>query len=189
MANPQHLAILQSGVEEWNKGRLGNRGADLHEGDLSGADLNGMDLSGVDFRGTNLNGANLGGANLRGANLQGTNLHGTNLRWAILNGVNLTGAELSEAYLGEAYIGETVFANVDLKDARGVDKFIHEGPSTIDHRTLALSGTLPLVFLRGCGLPDTLIDSCLHCLMRRFSSTLFHQLFDRRPELCRAALR
>jgi hypothetical protein len=30
--------------------------------------------------------------------------------------------------------------------------------STIDHRTLARSGPLPLVFLRGCGLPETLID-------------------------------
>jgi hypothetical protein len=35
---------------------------------------------------------------------------------------------------------------------------VHLGPSTIDHRTLLKSGRLPLAFLRGCGLPDTLID-------------------------------
>jgi TIR domain len=33
------------------------------------------------------------------------------------------------------------------------------GPSILDHRTLAQSGPLPLAFLRGCGLPDPLIDS------------------------------
>jgi hypothetical protein len=32
------------------------------------------------------------------------------------------------------------------------------GPSILDHRTLARSGPLPRVFLRGCGLPDALID-------------------------------
>jgi TIR domain len=31
-------------------------------------------------------------------------------------------------------------------------------PSHLDYRTLLLSGTLPLAFLRGCGLPDALID-------------------------------
>ena len=34
---------------------------------------------------------------------------------------------------------------------------MHLGPSTLDHRTLTRSGKLPLGFLRGCGLPDTLI--------------------------------
>ena len=34
----------------------------------------------------------------------------------------------------------------------------HVGPSTIDHRTLQKSGSLPLAFLRGVGLPDNLID-------------------------------
>jgi hypothetical protein len=34
----------------------------------------------------------------------------------------------------------------------------HGGPSIIDHRTILKSGRLPLSFLRGCGVPDTLID-------------------------------
>jgi hypothetical protein len=32
------------------------------------------------------------------------------------------------------------------------------GPSIIDHRTLQVSGPLPLAFLHGVGLPDKLID-------------------------------
>ncbi len=39
-----------------------------------------------------------------------------------------------------------------------MDTCIHDGPNVIDHRTLARSGTLPQSFLRGCGLPDNLID-------------------------------
>jgi hypothetical protein len=35
---------------------------------------------------------------------------------------------------------------------------MHHGPCTVDHRTLERSGPLPLAFLRGCGLPDSLID-------------------------------
>jgi hypothetical protein len=35
---------------------------------------------------------------------------------------------------------------------------VHDGPSTLDHRTIAKSGRLPLSFLRGCGLPDKHID-------------------------------
>jgi len=35
---------------------------------------------------------------------------------------------------------------------------IHEGPSILDPRALARSGPLPLPFLRGCGLPERLIE-------------------------------
>ena len=42
--------------------------------------------------------------------------------------------------------------------AEGLADCHHSGPSTIDFRTLTLSQNLPISFLRGCGLPDTLID-------------------------------
>ena len=48
--------------------------------------------------------------------------------------------------------------NVDLSTTKGLDTCTHEGPSVLDHRTLQRSGRLPLAFLRGCGLPDRLID-------------------------------
>ena len=71
---------------------------------------------------------------------------------------NLGGANLREAFLSGATLYETVFANVDLSTTKGLDACTHMGPSTIDHRTLQRSGRLPLAFLRGCGLPDRLID-------------------------------
>ena len=53
---------------------------------------------------------------------------------------------------------ETVFGNTNLTAVRGLRDLPPHGPSTLDHRTLASSGPLPLAFLRGCGLPDALID-------------------------------
>ena len=41
---------------------------------------------------------------------------------------------------------------------RGLETCYHDGPSTLDHRTLWFSGPLPLAFLRGCGLPDWEIE-------------------------------
>lgn len=70
-----------------------------------------------------------------------------------------------------------MFSNTNLTSAKGLDSCEHSGPSTIDHRTLATSGTLPLAFLRGGGLPELLIDlaSVLH------GDPLFHQLLDKGP--------
>src|SRR5215471_3522555 len=93
------------------------------------------------------------GANLCGANLCGANLCGANLRVASFIGANLSGTNLSHVSLSE-----TVFSDTDLTAVQDLETCEHSYPSTLDHRTLALSGPLPLVFLRGCGLPDTLID-------------------------------
>jgi hypothetical protein len=67
--------------------------------------------------------------------------------------VHPSGADLSAASLYE-----TIFVNVDLSATRGLDACHHQGPSILDHRTMQRSGRLPLAFLRGCGLPNRLID-------------------------------
>src|ERR1017187_2886113 len=113
-----------------------------------GGDLSYADLREADLRKANLSEANLSGAFLDGADLRGADLDGADLRAADLREADLSGAKLSE----------TAFGNTNLRDAKGLDACVHFGPSTIDHRTLVRSGTLPLVFLRGCGLPDKLIE-------------------------------
>ena len=45
--------------------------------------------------------------------------------------------------LGEAHLAETIFGNTNLTAAQGLDTCHHNGPSTLDHRTLAKSGPLP----------------------------------------------
>ena len=73
MANAEHLAILEEGVERWNAWRLENKDArvDLSKAHLTGADLNGAKLTKADLRGAHLTGAWLIGADLTGAKLTG----------------------------------------------------------------------------------------------------------------------
>jgi uncharacterized protein YjbI with pentapeptide repeats len=130
MANPEHLQILQQGVKAWNQWR------EQHEDiipDLGGADLFAADLTQ----------ASLGGADLRGAFLART---------------NLSVADLTDANLSDVDLLETVFGDTNLTAVRGLETCNHGGPSILDHRTLARSGPLPLAFLRGCGLPEALIE-------------------------------
>jgi Pentapeptide repeats (8 copies) len=136
MANWEHLQVMHQGVEVWNQWRC--KRWDITP-DLSGAHFWGADLIGADLADTNLVRANLAKADLADANLANANLVKTSLI-----GADLIGADLSEAALWE-----TIFSNTDLTDVRRLETCRHEGPSTLDHRTLAKSGPLPLAFLRG----------------------------------------
>jgi hypothetical protein len=140
MANDEHVAILKQGVAAWNQWRRENAEVLPH---LTVADLSGANLSEV---------------NLFGADLSGANLSRANLTWAELAEANLTWADLSGADLTEAHLYETVFADTSLSSVRGLEDCLFYGPSILDHRTLERSGSLPLEFLRGVGLPDRLID-------------------------------
>ena len=143
-------------------------GANLSETTLTGANLTGAFLIGATLVGATLTGATLTGAIFNGADLTGAILAGAILTEAtlvrgILVGANLSGAiltrtDLTRADLSEVSLYETVFGDTNLTAVRGLETCHYDGPSTLDHRTLARSGPLPLVFLRGCGLPDALID-------------------------------
>jgi hypothetical protein len=58
----------------------------------------------------------------------------------------------------DATLGNTIIVDTSLRDCIGLESCVHKGPSSIDIRTLARSGELPLSFSRGCGLPDTFIE-------------------------------
>jgi uncharacterized protein YjbI with pentapeptide repeats len=180
MANPEHFAILKQGVDVWNQWREQNRhlipnlkgiqllGANLINANLMWANLFSANLRGVDLRKANLRSANLRGINLPGANLSGayfigadlsgTNLTDANLSSARLAGANLRGANLSGADLSGAVLGRTVFGGTDMSSTIGLICCEHLQPSVIDHETITRSGNLPRDFLRGCGLPDSLIE-------------------------------
>ncbi len=128
------------------------RRAILRRAVLSSCDLTGADLSMTDLRSTDLRHANLSRADVRGARAANADLSGANLVRADLLGTHLWGARFAGTLLSE-----TVFADTDLSSAAGLDSCVHRGPSIVDHRTLDRSGGLPVVFLRGCGLPETLI--------------------------------
>jgi hypothetical protein len=90
---------------------------------------------------------------------------------------NLSGADLSDADLGEALCGLTTFANLDLSRTNGLDSVKHEAPSTIGIDTLFRSqGKVPEAFLRGCGVPDALIES-LPSIMKSMEPIQFYSCF------------
>lgn len=132
-------------------------------------DLYDTALSGVDLSGADLSNANLTAAELVRANLHGAKLIGANLWWADLRGADLTKAELNVTFFGKckmyganlsgALCYGTTFANVDLSGVFGLENIEHGGRSHVDFHTLYESqGTIPRIFLQGCGLPEEFIE-------------------------------
>jgi len=149
-------------------------GANLVEANLAGANLVKTDLVRANLLRANLSGSVLAGANLGAAILGWTNLSRSTLWMANLGGANLIKADCTEADLRRANLAGSIVAGISLRGARLQETVLtdldlgraehliscrHEGPSSIDHRTLERSGTLPLSFLRGCGLPESYIES------------------------------
>ena len=144
MANQEHVVQLNSSILKWNQRR---------------ADIGGFrpNLIGANLRDANLHGADLHDADLRDAFLCNADLSDANLSDADLTTASMRDAILSSANLAGTILYETVFSNTDLSDAKNLENCRHSGPSTIDHRTIEKSGVLPAKFLRGCGLPETII--------------------------------
>jgi uncharacterized protein YjbI with pentapeptide repeats len=179
MADEGQLRLLKTGVPVWNDWRIRNahirpdlRAADLRGRNLGGANLGDVNLSWADLSGANLREADLSYANLNeahliradltalliGTNLSDAYLDGADLREADLLGTHLIGTHLDGAELESVCFSGTNFLNVDLSRCKNLHLANHRGPSSVDFGTLQLSGPLPLVFLRGVGLPDNLIN-------------------------------
>jgi hypothetical protein len=165
MANPEHLTILEQGVEKWNQWRkeTPDTTPELTWADLSRARLNKINLSNTDLTSADmfaavLSEADLSGAKLSGTNLSWANLSNVNFSGAMLNAAKLNGANLNEADFSHAEVGYTTFGENDLRVVKGLDKIRHIGPSTIGIDTLFKSGgRIPEFFLRSCGVPEQFI--------------------------------
>jgi uncharacterized protein YjbI with pentapeptide repeats len=108
----------------------------------------------VNLSGANLSNAYLGNAYLGGVNLSGANLSGANLSNAHLSGVNLSGADLSNAVFST-----TGLYNIDFRDAKGLAKIQHLGPSVLHLPSIQLpQDDSALRFLRGVGLTNEYIE-------------------------------
>ena len=95
----EHVDIINSGVENWNKWRKENKTTkpEFAFVSLQGAHIEGADLRLAHLEGIHLAVANLVGANLDGAHLEGANLVGANLRGANFSETDLEGVDLSKA--------------------------------------------------------------------------------------------
>ena len=141
---------------------------------LCGAFLNHSDLSEAGLAGTDLRGADLSEADLENtdftdADLSNTLLHRTIFYRTWLNQSQLCGAKLTAARLTDVSLTGTDFDqvisaynqwnNLDLSEALHLETVTHAGPSSLGIDTLVRSqGTIPDLFLRGCGVPKHVIS-------------------------------
>jgi hypothetical protein len=133
---------------------------DLSDANLREADFYAARLTRANFSGANLSRAKFAGGNLVAADLSRARLDGATLSFAELRGANFNDADLGAADFSGAKCGFTIFASVDLSDAEGLDSVRHEFPSTVGIDTLFRSrGRIPGAFLRGCGVPEYLIEN------------------------------
>jgi len=154
MANPEHLDILDAGVEAWNRWR--HEQPDVVP-NLEKANLAGCELTAVDLHKARLWQADLEGAELTRADLRRAELTGASLEQVVLADADLTGA----------MAGRTVIGNVDLSHVIGLETVEHRSPSSIDFNALELTtiglGRAPdrqghiETFYRGAGVPEHLI--------------------------------
>lgn len=149
-------------------------GWDLSNCDLQKAEFGHADLKHSLLRSSRLSDAGFHEAVLRDVDLAGADLTRAKLTRAILDRTDLSGAKLVGATLWGTYFSATMlnkanlskcviayarFDNVDLSLAMGLEDVIFQGPCSIGFDTIDRShGTIPLTFLRGCGLPNRLIE-------------------------------
>lgn len=169
--NPQvEINLLQANLREVDLRRINLTKANLTGVDLFEAQLNRSSLSGADLIGAHLTSANLTDADLTSANLMSSNLARANLTRTILTdarlelssllGTVLIRMSLERTNWLNTRIGSTVFVDIDLSKSINLEKIKHAGPSSLSENTLANFNGKPLeTFLRGCGLPDWIIES------------------------------
>jgi hypothetical protein len=169
MPNDEHLKVLEQGVSVWNRWRADNISLSP---DLSKVTLNRLSLNQIDFSGVNLTGASIIETKLSYANFKDADLTESTLIETTLVGADLRGVNFSYAQLAVV-----TFGNNDLSTTKGLDTVLHRGISTIDVVTIYRSGNnIPVGFLRGCGVPDALINN-LTVLIEAEKPKQFHSCF------------
>lgn len=115
MANPEHLRILEQGVDTWNKWRDGNQHV---YPDLSRANLVGYDLVEINFSKTDLNSAQLDGANLTNTDFSDAFLSHTVFREANLNGAYMLNARMPQIHSERANYTNATLMGASLRGAK-----------------------------------------------------------------------
>jgi hypothetical protein len=161
----QHVRLFSAHLDGANLEKADLRFADLRSTSMSNANLRGANLSSAMMTHSDLEHANLCDAELLLTNLSDAELPGANLTNAGLIQTNLDRADLRRADFMAARLNGAILTRANLTDAVGLDSCLHIGPVAIDFYTYAISGGLPLRFMRGCGLPETVIEYLPSLLM------------------------
>jgi uncharacterized protein YjbI with pentapeptide repeats len=133
-------------------------GADCRSADFTEADLSSSNCKGATFRGAKLLRADLSAADFFTVNVGGADLTNAILHHTTIGLVDFSGATLDGTQFHDAITVGTIWGDVDLSVAVGLDEIAHAGPSIVGLPTIFRSGgKIPESFLRGCGVPDSFI--------------------------------
>lgn len=182
-ADMRHALLRDARIADANLTGARLEGANLLDAQLSDTNLFGAGLRGahllrarlldVNLQGANLNDARLDDASLEDVDLRGaklrnvafirssmrhTDLRGADLRSADLMSSIFQGVLLDDADFHSALLGATVFAATGIGKARNLQNCRHLYASQLDFESLTRFPSPPEIFLRGCGLPDKLIE-------------------------------
>ncbi|HXH90166.1 MAG TPA: TIR domain-containing protein [Thermoanaerobaculia bacterium] len=169
MANPKHVAKLKEGADAWNEWRMMKDEAP----DLSGVELDGDSLDGYD-----LHFADFSNAELEGVSFQGALCNDSWFKKATINRAMFYQAELKRSNFEDSLIGFTVFhscslvesnftaarlirnvfADVSLRDVRGLDATRAPRNNSLGIDTFFRSRGLPESFLRSSNVPEAFIQ-------------------------------
>jgi uncharacterized protein YjbI with pentapeptide repeats len=150
--------LTESNLGGVNARRASFRHADFVSAELGAAGLRRADCSHSCFFGAQMVNADLRDTKLLNcdfsyANAKGCNFSGSVLERVIFRDTNLNGAR----FTGATFV-DTIFAGIDFRAVKGLEKAEHFGPSTIGLDSLVRSGgQIPDTFLRGAGVDDSLI--------------------------------
>lgn len=175
MANPKHVAILEQGVEVWNKWREENREIrpDLSEISFDSENFTLYNFSGIDLTNTSIKKCNLIGAKLgkwifssdiltpSGLGVftsQGVIMEDTAFIESVISNLIIDSPVTSNVKFQNCRISGSTFINLDFRQIQGLETTRHRGPSFIGIDCFYKSqGKIPEVFLRGAGVPDSMI--------------------------------
>lgn len=152
--------------------------ASFADANLNHASLVSVEITQSDLTRAKLNSTNLSKARLDHARFNSCDLNFANVSESVLRFSDFTQADAKHANFGDSDLLATKFIMTDLSSseftnarisgcvfsqtnftyASGMAECMHQGRSSINFQTLENSGMLPLPFLRGCGLPDHLIE-------------------------------
>lgn len=153
------------------------RRADLRSCRLTGASFQLAELTGASLRGSDCSGADFTDSALYGADLFRTRLDLACFKEAHMLNTNFGAASLCRANFSGAQIGSTIFANNDFSQALGLEQVTHIAASFMSIDTLYKShGKIPDAFLRGCGIPEDVIEHLLP-LIRSGPPIQWHSCF------------
>jgi hypothetical protein len=176
MAAKKTLKLIQQGVEAWNVWRKSDD-KDKYLPDLRNADLRKINLQGINLTTALLEDANFSQSDLCLADFSGSALAGAKFDQTLLIGARFCDYHNEHVVVGDgiiiiqcpiaalfgnvdfhrAVLHRTEFIDMDLSETKHLDTCIHLGPSILSGGTLLKSKSVPLVFLRGCGLPENFI--------------------------------